>query len=496
MFVSSHRSGSLYVWTTENSYKASNLQGFHLHKQLKDTSIYVCKPKKGSCILYKWSIGHGAIQHFDFSPDTNHLAVVNQDGFLRVYNFTTQEIYGRMRSFYGGLLCVCWSPDGKYIATGGEDDLVSVWSFEAKHVLARGQGHQSYVNKVAFDPYTSETEVDIMDPPSLTDISLTPSAVELKSQRSSRFFPEESRSYRIGSVGQDGLFCLWELSGDSLCLIKRTHGRMSRSRLRPTSMTHPPDDIERMDSAVTDGVDPSKSLSIREERHDSQLTTSISSDVSKKSDDKSKKKNKKKKRKDTNNDAVELQSPVDQQNKEPPSTVEGDESSKTSKKSSDKPHKKFSVRKTVSKFISGQTSSSNRRAVSQFESCQSDDIAPSMQSINLIEPLVCKKIWSERLSDIMFREDSILVATQDGFIQVWGRPGFYDNDTSSLTNPGVSGLLHMTSISYRIAGKFRAQLNFHFSHNLIPAINLRYINLVQMEKNEKLRSNKIFKAIY
>lgn len=415
-----------------------------MHKQFKDTTIYVCKPKKGSCILYKWAIGHGAIQHFEFSPDTNHLAVVNQDGFLRVYNFTEQEFHGRMRSFYGGLLCVCWSPDGRYIATGGEDDLISVWSFDEKHVLARGQGHQSYVNKLSFDPYTSDTGIPIADPPSLSDdlAAATPSTTELRSQRSSRFFAEESRSYRIGSVGQDGLFCLWELSGDSLSLIKRSQGRMSRSRLiRPTSMTTntAEHDLERTESVPDGVVDPSKSLSIGGEdnqRRDSMLTASMSSDVSKKStDEKSKKKNKKKKkRKDIANDEMELHSPVGQPENKP----EGEGNNDKTKKTSDKQHKKFSVRKTVSKLISGQSSLSSRRTVSQFESCQSDDIAPSMQSINLIEPLVCKKIWTERLTDIVFREDSILMATQDGFVQVWGRPGFVDTDTNPA---GVSVLI-------------------------------------------------------
>ena len=47
------------------------------------------------------------------------------------------------------MLCVAWSRDGRYVLSGGEDDLVSVWSVEQRTVVARGQGHQSWVNAAA-----------------------------------------------------------------------------------------------------------------------------------------------------------------------------------------------------------------------------------------------------------------------------------------------------------------------------------------------------------
>uniref|UniRef100_A0A671RYU2 Uncharacterized protein n=1 Tax=Sinocyclocheilus anshuiensis TaxID=1608454 RepID=A0A671RYU2_9TELE len=61
------------------------------------------------------------------SPDGKFLACASQDGFLRIFNFDAVELHGTMKSYFGGLLCVCWSPDGKYIVSGGEDDLVTVW---------------------------------------------------------------------------------------------------------------------------------------------------------------------------------------------------------------------------------------------------------------------------------------------------------------------------------------------------------------------------------
>lgn len=60
-----------------------------------------------------------------------------------------------MKSYFGGLLCLAWSQDGKYIATGGEDDLVTVFSFAELRVVLRARGHSSWVNCVAFDPWTT-----------------------------------------------------------------------------------------------------------------------------------------------------------------------------------------------------------------------------------------------------------------------------------------------------------------------------------------------------
>lgn len=81
------------------------------------------------------------------------------------------------RSYYGGLICVCWSPDGKYIVTGGQDDLVTIWSFPERKIVARCQGHNSFVSAVAFDPWRCD-----------------------------------QRTYRFGSVGDDCRLLLWDFS--------------------------------------------------------------------------------------------------------------------------------------------------------------------------------------------------------------------------------------------------------------------------------------------
>jgi catabolite repression protein CreC len=80
-------------------------------------------------------------------------------------------------SYYGGLICVCWSPDGKYVLTGGQDDLISIWCPSESALIARCQGHHSWVTSVAFDPWRCD-----------------------------------DKNYRFGSVGEDCRICLWDFS--------------------------------------------------------------------------------------------------------------------------------------------------------------------------------------------------------------------------------------------------------------------------------------------
>lgn len=72
---------------------------------------------------------------------------------------------------------------------GGEDDLVTVYSISEQRVIARGQGHHSWVSVVAFDPYCSSS-------PSIE--------------------PCLPGCYRLGSVGHDTQLCLWDITDDIL----------------------------------------------------------------------------------------------------------------------------------------------------------------------------------------------------------------------------------------------------------------------------------------
>ncbi|KAG0200124.1 hypothetical protein BGX28_006704 [Mortierella sp. GBA30] len=147
-----------------------------------DNSFQVTKPKhsKHNPIAH-WQVCKKPITAFAFSPDVQHVAVVAMDGGLRIIDFQQGRLLDTFSAYFGALNCVCWSPDGKYVLTGGQDDLVTIWSFKDQRIVARCQGHQSYVTGVAFDPWRCD-----------------------------------ERNYRFGSVGEDAKLLLWDFSVGAL----------------------------------------------------------------------------------------------------------------------------------------------------------------------------------------------------------------------------------------------------------------------------------------
>lgn len=105
-------------------------------------------------------------------------------------------------SYYGAFLCVCWSPDGKYILTGGQDDLVSIWSLNERQIVARCQGHHSWITAVAFDPWRCD-----------------------------------ERNYRFGSVGEDCKLLLWDFSVGMLHRPKATQIARQRGSISAPSIS-------------------------------------------------------------------------------------------------------------------------------------------------------------------------------------------------------------------------------------------------------------------
>lgn len=262
LFLASHASGHLYLYNEELpcTPAAPNYQNF---KTGDGFTILTCKSKSTRNPLYKWSFNteNCSINEFCFSPCGSMLAIVSQDGFLRVFHYDTMELLGLARSYFGGFLCVCWSPDTKYIVVGGEDDLVTVWSLHERRVVARGQGHRSWVSVVAFDPYTSYSHCDSTDfsddenpindgyisKTMTTTATATTTAATTAATTSSHYTKENAQSnnisenipnsskrstrnsyrdslapdklgtsYRLGSVGQDTQLCLWDITEDIL----------------------------------------------------------------------------------------------------------------------------------------------------------------------------------------------------------------------------------------------------------------------------------------
>ncbi|KAI9762453.1 MAG: hypothetical protein M4579_000429 [Chaenotheca gracillima] len=220
LFLAAHGDGSLVVYDKDKEDAAfvaeengptqsegadlpDSAASFHVNKSVNSRNQ---KFNPIAC----WKLSNQKITAFSFSPDCRHLAVVSEDGTLRIIDYLKEQLLDLYNGYYGGLICVCWSPDGKYFLTGGQDDLVSIWSLAECQIVARCQGHCSWVNAVAFDPWRCD-----------------------------------DRNYRFGSVGQDCRLLLWDFSVGMLTRPKATS-------VRPRgSISSPNGALNRRESQIT-----------------------------------------------------------------------------------------------------------------------------------------------------------------------------------------------------------------------------------------------------
>lgn len=241
LFMASHFDGSLIVYDKEKEDAAflpdekseedlaaetSRAPGESIHIEKSVHS----RNQKTNPVSF-WKISNQRINAFAFSPDNRHLAVVSEDGSLRIIDYLKEELLDLFTSYYGGLTCVCWSPDGQYVLTGGQDDLVSIWSVSEAMIVARCQGHESWVTAIQFDPWRCD-----------------------------------DRNYRFGSVGEDCRLLLWDFNVGMLHRPKATSIRAHRESIssRLTSALHRGDTASmtgsrmRSDSVVSNAVDTEK----------------------------------------------------------------------------------------------------------------------------------------------------------------------------------------------------------------------------------------------
>ncbi|NXS34614.1 DMWD protein, partial [Pomatostomus ruficeps] len=345
LFLASHASGHLYLYDSEQPCGANTPQ-YTLIAQGEGFRVFSSKGKTPRNPLLKWAVGSGPLNEFAFSPDGRWLACVSQDGQLRVFHFASMLLRGRMRSYFGGLLCVCWSPDGRYVVTGGEDDLVTVWSFAEGRVVARGRGHKSWVNAVAFDPFTPPPPPH--DPNNPADVtgatSMSPNV-----------------TYRFGSAGQDTQFCLWDLTEELL------DARPPLAR-DPQPSAGLPRSLSRSNSLPHAAGCPRTSPSVPKSPRFATLTL-----------------------------------------------LRGD---------ADKEHKRYHSLGNIRGGGNGEkTPGGGRRGSQDVAKVLGTSLCPRLHEVPLLEPLVCKKIAQERLTVLLFLEDCILTACQEGLICTWARPG-------------------------------------------------------------------------
>ncbi|KAJ1880131.1 Cu(2+)-transporting P-type ATPase [Coemansia sp. RSA 486] len=127
-----------------------------------------------------WKLSNKPITSLSFSPDTasHQVAITGEDGALRIVDYSKEKLEAVYPSYFGGLSCCAWSDDAKYIVSGGKDDLITIWSASDQTIVARCEGHESWVQSIAFDPLGHEDE----------------------------------STYRFMSVGEDSRLIVWDFS--------------------------------------------------------------------------------------------------------------------------------------------------------------------------------------------------------------------------------------------------------------------------------------------
>ncbi|KAL0969615.1 hypothetical protein UPYG_G00229860 [Umbra pygmaea] len=422
LFLVAHSSGNLYLYNVEHTC-GTTVPHYQLLKQGENYSVHTCKSKSTRNPLLKWTVGEGALNEFAFSPDGKFLACVSQDGLLRVFNFDAVELHGTMKSYFGGLLCVCWSPDGKYIVAGGEDDLVTVWSFVDCRVIARGHGHKSWVSVVAFDHYT--TSVEDADPMEFSGSDedfqdqlyfgrdRTNSTQSRLSKRNSTDSRPVQVTYRFGSVGQDTQLCFWDLTEDILF----PHLPLSRTRTHTNVMnaTSPSLVGVALPGGVGDGV----------------VNTVINNPIT----------NGNNYGPNTPDNSTTTPFPRSNSLPHPAATSANNKSGAADstvaagvgkfatlslhdrrERNPEKDHKR-----NHSVGHIGSKSSDKLNVLTRTKTDPAKTLGtllcPRMEDVPLLEPLICKKIAHERLTVLIFLEDCIVTACQEGFICTWARPG-------------------------------------------------------------------------
>ncbi|KAJ2745956.1 hypothetical protein GGI20_001772 [Coemansia sp. BCRC 34301] len=155
-----------------------------------------------------WKVGNKPITCMAFSPDGCRVAIGSEDGGLRIVDYLNEILEDVYLSYFAGITCCAWSDDGKYVVAGGKDDLITVWGFDGQSVVARCQGHESWVRDIAFDPMGTED------------------------------------TYRFMSVGDDAKLLVWDFS---LSALHRPRATVNRVHLQgcpgvsegPSDTVHP-----------------------------------------------------------------------------------------------------------------------------------------------------------------------------------------------------------------------------------------------------------------
>jgi len=364
-----------------------------------------------------------------------------------------------MKSYFGGLLCVCWSPDGKYIATGGEDDFITLFSLDTEEhssrVLCRGHGHTSWISAISFDPYMNAKTYYSSFVQRLSSLSLNKDDENSNDRLKKTISYPRSNStcfdtnipslfYRIGSVGQDNRLCFWDITEDIL-KINKIHFNNNNSTKR-NSVIYPL--ISSTSNGYASFLSDTTPLTSTNSSSISTTKSSFSSLTSRLSFTRNSNKVHKSIDDTPDSSLITLSNGSSKKTRKLPllsHTLSGSKSSPTSTISNDSGQGSLSA-------LTNNSLLSRRTNFDLTKTTYGTNLCPRLDDIQVIEPIVTEFISHERLNGIYFGENCLLTSSQDGIITIWEKPqqmnSTDDRTTSSTTL--INSNSHHSTISQRL----------------------------------------------
>ncbi|KAG0030358.1 hypothetical protein BGZ82_007479 [Podila clonocystis] len=440
-FMAAFQDGSILIMDKERDDVA-----FTVPNPPTDNGFHVTRPKHGKHNpISHWQVSKKPITAFASSPDLQHVAVVGLDGGLRVIDIRTERLLDTFQSYFGALNCVCWSPDGKYILTGGQDDLVTIWSFKDQRIVARCQGHQSYVTGVAFDPWRCDErnyrfgsvgeDAKLL----LWDFSVgalhKPKAAMQRRGSNATVLGNGTNGYKPGHKSKGSITSLRGHGGHSLFSGNKSQSSATHSLASAASQLPSVPSTLPEEPSLSEGPQDSGASSISSSRHNSNYDAHVASNTN---------------NNQTNGDATSLTSVSSRSSVGLDSTSQGSNLGLGLDGPLSPVYKKSDRAKTLPHLHLHKSNGSSQNAThgfsSLFKNSSSKHLASGVHGhghghghghdheasyvrpaeprshVAMLQPMMAKSIHAEPLASLTFREDAILTSDRRGHIKVWKRP--------------------------------------------------------------------------